>query len=325
MWLMRQAGRYLPEYRALRQQVTFLEACRDVERAVEISLQPVSAVGTEAVIFFSDIFVPVEGMGVALDFAPGPVIEEPIRRAEQVAALSLRDPRETVPYVYAILRRLRAELEPKGLPLLGFAGAPFTLACYLVRGRGDPERRYDEVRALMRDEPELMRALLARLAEMTVAYLNAQIEAGAQAVQLFDTWAGLLSEDEYRDWILPGVKAIAAGLDRAAAPFILFASDAPHLTEVMAESGCDVLSLGASVDLAAAARGIGQRVSLQGNFDPADLARPADEIATRVHAIAAAAAPARGHIMNLGHGGTPDPPGAGVRAFIEATRALAPR
>ncbi len=324
VWLMRQAGRYLPEYRALRAGIPFLAMCRDVERAVEVSLQPVSAVGTEAVIFFSDIFVPVAGMGVALEFAPGPVIADPIRRTAQVEALALADPRETVPYVFEILRRLRAELEPRRLPLLGFAGAPFTLACYLVRGKGDPERRYEEPRALMRDDPALMRALLERLAEMTIGYLNAQIEAGAQAVQLFDTWAGLLSETEYREWILPGVRRIAEGLRRDQAPFILFASDAPHLVEVMAESGCDVLSIGASTDIAEAARRVGGRVSLQGNLDPAELARPREHVFARVREIAAAAAPARGHVLNLGHGVTPETPVEGVRAFVEAAKSLAP-
>lgn len=324
VWLMRQAGRYLPEYRRLRAGVSFLDMCRDVAKAVEVSLQPVRAVGTEAVILFSDIFVPVAGMGVELDFAPGPVIADPIRLPEQVEALSLRDPRETVPHVFEILRALRRELAPARLPLLGFAGAPFTLACYLVRGKGDPERRYPELRVLMRDRPEVARALLERLAEMTVAYLNAQVEAGAQVVQLFDTWAGRLDEADYRTWVLPGVRRIVEGLDRAAAPLILFASDAPHLVEVMAESGCDVLSVGSAVGMAEAARAVGGRVSLQGNLDPAELAGSRDHIFARVRAIAAAAAPARGLILNLGHGVTPETPVEGVRAFVDAARALAP-
>ncbi len=322
VWLMRQAGRYLPEYRRLRAGIPFLDMCRDVSKAVEVSLQPVAAVGTEAVILFSDIFVPVAGMGVALDFAPGPVIADPIRRLDQVEALALRDPRESVPYVFEILRRLRAELAAQRLPLLGFAGAPFTLACYLVRGKGDPERRYEELHALMRDAPEVARALLDRLAEMTVQDLAAQVEAGAQAVQLFDTWAGLLSEAEYRDWVLPGIRRIVAGLDRAAAPLILFASDAPHLVEIMAESGCDVLSIGARVEMAEAARRVGRKVSLQGNLDPAELTGSREHIFARVRAIAAAAAPARGLILNLGHGVTPDTPVEGVRAFTAAARSL---
>jgi uroporphyrinogen decarboxylase len=322
VWLMRQAGRYLPEYRAVRAGVDFLGMCRDVDRAVQVSLQPLELVGTEAVILFSDIFVPVVGLGVEVDFAPGPVIARPIRSPADVERLVLRDPREAVPYVFEILRRLRAELEPQAVPLIGFAGAPFTLATYLVRGHGDPERRYPELRELLAEAPDVARALLERLGEMTIAYLNAQIEAGAQVVQLFDSWCGILSEAEYREWALPVTRAIVAGVDRSRAPLILFASDAPHLVPAMLEAGPDVLSVGASVDLAEAARLAGGRASLQGNLDPADLARPRDEIFARVAELAARARGARGWIANLGHGCTPETPVAGVRAFTDAVRAL---
>ncbi len=324
VWLMRQAGRYLPQYRRVRAEVSFLELCRDVERAVEVSLQPIEAVGTEAVIFFSDIFVPVEGMGVGVEFAPGPVIGDPVRTRAQVEALSLRDPRETVPFVFAIQRRLREELAASKLPLLGFAGAPFTLACYLVRGKGDPEQRFDELQTLRRKEPQTLRALLDRLATMTAEYLLAQVEAGAQAVQLFDTWAGILSEAEYREWALPATRAIAGRL-RGKAPLILFAGDAPHLLPALLDAEPDVVSIGISDDMARAAALAGQRASVQGNLDPKALAEPPETIAARVREIAAAARAARGHVMNLGHGVTPDTPVSGVRAFVEATRALATR
>ena len=188
VWLMRQAGRYLPEYRRVREGYSFLEVCRDVDRAVEISLQPLRLVGTEAVIFFSDIFVPVPPMGVDLDFRPGPVIAEPIRSLAQVEALRVPDPRETVPFVFEILRRLRRELEGDRIPLLGFAGAPFTLAAYLVEGAGSKD--FHTVKRMMQREPQVLRALQTRLTDLVVAYLDAQIEAGAQAVQLFDTWRG---------------------------------------------------------------------------------------------------------------------------------------
>ncbi|MEN8161159.1 MAG: uroporphyrinogen decarboxylase family protein, partial [Myxococcota bacterium] len=226
VWLMRQAGRYLPEYRAVREGIGFLDMCRDADRAVEVSLQPIRLVGSEAVVFFCDIFVPVLGLGVELDFAPGPVIEAPIRTRAQVEALTLRDPRESVPYVFEILGRLRKELAPERIPLIGFAGAPFTLATYLVEGKGDPTRSYPNLTRLMQDEPALVEALLARLGEMTVTYLNAQIEAGAQVVQLFDTWAGVLSPEQYERWVLPGIQAIAAGLRRSEAPLILYLNDA---------------------------------------------------------------------------------------------------
>jgi uroporphyrinogen decarboxylase len=288
VWLMRQAGRYLPEYRRVREGVSFLEMCRDVDRAVEVSLQPLELVGTEAVILFSDIFVPVPAMGVDLDFAPGPQVADPIRSLGQVEALEVPDPRVSVPFVFEILGRLRQILEPRGVPLLGFAGAPFTLAAYLVEGSGS--RHFSALKRMMVREPQVLHELQARLTELVVAHLNAQIDAGAQVVQLFDTWAGILAEAEYREW--------------------------------MAESGADVLSLDWRVDLAAAARRVGDRASLQGNLDPCLLAAPPREIARRVRAMAEAAAPARGHVLNLGHGCLPDTPVEGVRAFTEAARSL---
>jgi uroporphyrinogen decarboxylase len=319
---MRQAGRYLPEYRKVREGLSFLEMCRDVERAVEVSLQPVRAVGTEAVVFFSDIFIPVVGMGVELEFAPGPVIADPIRSSAQVTALRKLEPGAVVPYVLEILRRLRGELAGPRIPLIGFAGAPFTLATYLVEGKGDPSRRFETLRALLERDPELVRGLLERLAEMTIVYLNAQIEAGAQVVQLFDTWAGALGEEEYRSLALPVTRAIAAEVERAAAPLILYINDAPHLVEAMLDSECDVISVGAAVEIGTAARLAGSRASIQGNLDPAELALPPERIAERVREIAEAARPARGHILNLGHGCLPDTPVEGVQAFVAAAKTL---
>ena len=323
VWLMRQAGRYLPEYRKVREGIPFLDMCRDVERAVEVSLQPLQLVGTEAVILFSDIFVPVIGMGVELGFRPGPVVAQPIRRAEQVEALRVPDPRASVPFVFEILRRLRGELEPKGVPLIGFAGAPFTLAAYLVEGARSKE--FSELRRLVHGGSELLRALLARLCELVIGYLRAQVEAGAQVVQLFDTWAGLLAREEYREWVLPLHREIAAGLDRDRAPLILYVKDGAHLVDLMAESGADVISLDWRADLADAAARAGRRVSLQGNLDPCALAAPPEAIEARVRALAAAARPARGHVLNLGHGCLPDTPVEGVRAFTAAARALGSR
>jgi uroporphyrinogen decarboxylase len=320
VWLMRQAGRYLPEYRKVREGIPFLEMCRDVERAVEVSLQPLQLVGTEAVILFSDIFVPVAGMGIELDFRPGPVIARPIRRIEQVEALQVPDPRASVPYVFEILRRLRGELEPQGVPLIGFSGAPFTLAAYLVEGARSKE--FSEIRRLVHGGSELLRALLGRLAELVIGYLRAQVEAGAQVVQLFDTWAGLLAREQYREWVLPLHREIAAGLDRNRAPLILYVKDGAHLVDLMAESGADVISLDWRADLADAAARVGRRVSLQGNLDPCALAAPPEQIEARVRALAAAARPARGHVLNLGHGCLPDTPVEGVRAFTAAARSL---
>jgi len=323
VWLMRQAGRYLPEYRAVREGVGFLEMCKDVARAVAVSLQPVRLVGSEAAIVFSDIFTPVEGLGVGVEFAPGPVITDPIRSEGQVAALAQPDPRHSVPFVFEILRRLRRELAPDHIPLIGFAGAPFTLATYLVEGKGDPSRAFATLRGLMERQPATLRALLEHLADMTVAYLNAQIEAGAQVVQLFDTWAGSLDEADFRKWVLPVDRRILAALHRGLAPAILFVNDAPHLVEAMLDCEPDVISIGASVDVARAAGQAGARASLQGNLHPEELALPRERIFLRTREIAEAARPARGLVLNLGHGCLPDTPVEGVRAFTDAARALA--
>lgn len=320
VWLMRQAGRYLPEYRQLREGVSFAEMCRDVDRAVEVSLQPIDLIGSEAVILFSDIFTPVPALGVELDFAPGPVIADPIRTHAQLKKLRVSDPRETVPFVFEILRRLRVELESRQIPLLGFAGAPFTLAAYLVEGSGS--RDFATLKRMLHREPDLLRALMDVLSEMTVGYLNAQIEAGAQVVQLFDTWAGLLSRDEYREFVQPVHRAIASQLDRAAAPLILYVNNGSHVVDFMSDSGADVISLDWRVDLAEVARRYGDRVSLQGNFDPCALEAPPERIAEMVGELAAAGRPARGHILNLGHGCLPSTPVEGVRAFTAAARAL---
>jgi len=321
VWLMRQAGRYLPEYRRVREGVSFLEMCRDVERAVTVSLQPVELLGVEAAILFSDIFVPVLGLGVDVDFRPGPVIENPIRSREQVRALRLDDPRKTIPYVFEILRRLKTALAGPAIPLLGFAGAPFTLAAYLVEGSGS--RSFSALMRMLYREPALLHELLDVLTEMTVTYLEAQVEAGAEAVQLFDTWAGLLAPDEYRAWVLPTHQAIAKRLDRSRAPLILYVNDGAHVFESMLESGADVLSLDWRCEIGAAARLAGQNASLQGNLDPCALAAPPEEIVVRVRRIAEQARPARGHILNLGHGCLPDTPVEGVRAFVEAAKMLA--
>ncbi|MDH5567292.1 MAG: uroporphyrinogen decarboxylase, partial [Myxococcales bacterium] len=233
VWLMRQAGRYLPEYRRVRGDGDFLAMCQDVERAVEVTLQPLDLVGAEAAILFSDIFVPIPGMGVDVKFQPGPKIADPIRSLEQVQGLRAPDPRESVPYVFEILRVLRRELASRQIPLLGFSGAPFTLAAYLVEGQGSAH--FGTLKRMMYRAPEVLRALQARLTDLVVSYLGAQIEAGAQAVQLFDTWAGLLGPAEYREWVLPAHREIAAKLDRKRAPLILYVKGGAHVVDAMLE------------------------------------------------------------------------------------------
>jgi len=323
VWLMRQAGRYLPEYRKVRAGVSFLEMCRDVDRAVEVSLQPIDLVGSEAVILFSDIFVPVPAMGIDLDFAPGPVIAEPLRSLGQVEALRVPDSRETVPYVFEIIRRLRQELDPRGIPLLGFAGAPFTLAAYLVEGSGSKE--FAILKRALYQDARMLRGLLDRLTDLVSEYLVAQIEAGAQAVQIFDTWAGLLSPADYRQWVQPTHERLAERLAGLGAPVILYVKGGAHVLDPMADSGVDVVSLDWRVEIAEAAARVGDRVSLQGNLDPCALAAPRERIFEMVRAMREAAAPARGYVLNLGHGCLPQTPVEGVRAFTDAARALEAR
>jgi len=317
---MRQAGRYLPEYRAVRQGVSFMQMCRDVDRAVEVSLQPVDIVGSEAVIMFQDIFTPIPGMGVDVDFAPGPVIAEPIRTRAQIDALVVPDSRESVPFVFEIIRTLRGALESRRIPLLGFAGAPFTLAAYLVQGQGSKD--FGALKRMMHQSPDMLRALLAKLTDVTVDYLDAQLESGSQAVQLFDTWAGLLSPADYREWALPYHREIADRVDRSRGPLILYVNNGAHVVDAGVESGFDVLSLDWRCRLDEVARKYGDRISLQGNLDPCALTAPPERIAGWVREMHEAAAPARGHIMNLGHGLLPETPVEGVKAFIAAVKAL---
>ncbi len=317
---MRQAGRYLPEYRAVREGVSFLEMCWDVERSVAVSLQPVELVGAEAVILFQDIFTPIPGMGVELDFAPGPVIAQPIRELRQIEALRLPDPRESVPHVFEILGRLRDALAKPEVPLLGFAGAPFTLAAYLIQGSGSKD--FSILKKWLQTRPDEVDLLLEKLTDMTIEYLLAQVEAGAEAVQLFDTWAGLLDRAAYQRFAEPAHHRIADALTKTPAPLILYVQNGQHVIDLAADSGASVISLDWRVDLRQTAETHGRRVSLQGNLDPCWLHAPRERILEMVREMAEAAKPARGYILNLGHGCLPDTPVEGVRAFTDAARAL---
>lgn len=321
VWLMRQAGRYLPEYRDIRKGVSFLEMCADVERAVEVSLQPIDLVRSEAAILFSDIFIPILGMGVDLKFSPGPIITEPIRERSQIKKLKIADPKKTVPYVFEIIRRLRRSLLRRSIPLIGFAGSPFTLACYLVNGKGDPTGKFSLVKELVARDPDFLIALVDRLGDETILYLQAQVDAGAQVVQLFDTWARVLTESQYRRIVLPVIKKIVSSL-KGRAPFILFGGEACHLIPPMLESGCDVFSAGSSMSMRALAKVSRGRVSLQGNLLPDELGLPRKRIFDRVREMADDAGEARGYIVNLGHGCKPETPVSGVCSFTDAARDL---
>ncbi|MBI2567297.1 MAG: uroporphyrinogen decarboxylase [Candidatus Schekmanbacteria bacterium] len=315
VWMMRQAGRYLAEYQAIRSRVSFIELCKSPDLAVEVSLQPLQLVGVEAVIMFSDILIPLEAMGAPIAFDDGgPRITEPLCSRGQVEALVVPDPEERMPFCFETIRRLRAELGGE-VPLIGFAGAPYTLASYLVEGGSS--KSYATIKAMLFSAPELAHALLAKLADTIAAYLQAAVAAGAQVVQLFDTWAGELAPEDYREFAFPYQQRVFAQLDQARAPAVLYVNGSCGILEMMAETGASVLSIDWRTDLAEARRRVGQRVALQGNVDPAVLLGTPEKIRAVTDETLRKGG-SSGHILNLGHGILPSTPLANARLFCAA-------
>lgn len=320
IWLMRQAGRYLPEYRAIRARLGFLDLCKTPEAAAEVTLFPVEKLGVDAAIIFADILLVLEPMGAGLEFSrdEGPVIQRPLRRAADLARLADVDPLESVPFVFETIRKTRRALNGR-VPLIGFAGAPFTLASYLIEGGAS--RDYLHTKRLMRDEPAAWHALMEKLAHVTARYLNGQIAAGVQAVQLFDSWVGCLAPDDYREFILPQMRELFRGLTPGV-PVIHFGTSTAGLLEMMREAGGHVIGLDWRVDLDEGWRRVGYDVGVQGNLDPtALLARP-EEIRRQVKAILDRAGGRPGHIFNLGHGVLPETPPEHVIALVEMVHEL---
>lgn len=312
VWFMRQAGRALPEYRALRAGVPMLRSCQDPELIAEITLQPIRRFGTDAAIFFSDIVVPLVAIGLDVDIVAGtgPVVADPIRDERGLAALRPLEP-DDVPYVTDAVRTLLAELGDT--PLIGFAGAPFTLASYLVEG--GPSRTHARTKQLMYRNPRLWHALADRLAEITIGFLRAQVDAGVDAIQLFDSWAGALDETDYRRYVAPHTARVLAAFENDGIPRIHFGVNTGELLTAMAEVGADVVGVDWRVHLDEAARRIGPGRAVQGNLDPTAVFAPADVLADKVSDVLLRGAKAEGHIFNLGHGVLPetDP---GVLAYI---------
>jgi uroporphyrinogen decarboxylase len=302
VWFMRQAGRSLPEYRALRAGQPMLEACRDPDLVTEITLQPVRRHGVDAAILFSDIVVPLVAVGLGIDIVPGvgPVVDKPVRTRADLDRLRPLEP-DDVPYVTTAVRSLVGELG--GTPLIGFAGAPFTLASYLVEG--GPSREHALTKALMHGEPELWSGLLERLAEITRAFLQVQVDAGVAAVQLFDSWAGTLSRADYERHVLPHSRAALQPL-AGTVPRIHFGVGTGELLASMRAAGADVVGVDWRVPLDEAARRLGPGAVVQGNLDPALLLAPWPVIEQQVRRIVAEGRSAAGHVFNLGHGVLPD-------------------
>lgn len=317
IWLMRQAGRYMPEYRQLREKHTLLELIKTPELACEVTLQPVNAFALDAAIIFADILPPLEGMGLDLAFAAGegPVIDNPVRTAADIARLRTPAPEEALGFTLEAIRLVRAELDTRGLPLIGFSGAPFTLAAYAVEGGGS--RNHERVKALMMGEPDLWAQLMTKLSEVVGAYLLAQARAGAQALQVFDSWAGQLAPADYREYVAPYTRRAIETARAAGVPIIHFGVNTSGMLEEMRDAGSDVIGVDWRIEIDAARRRLGDGVALQGNLDPVALLAPWENLKPRAQHTLDQMAGRAGYIFNLGHGVLPQTPVENVARLVE--------
>jgi uroporphyrinogen decarboxylase len=324
IWLMRQAGRYMSAYRALRERYTLLELCAQPELAVEVTLQPVHAIEVDAAILFSDLLLPFTPMGLAFDFVKGegPQVERPIASPTDVDRLRTFEPREALGHVLETIRLLRRELDGR-VPLIGFGGAPFTLAAYAIEG--GPSRDYARTKAFMLAEPEAWHRLCERFAEMMADYLRAQVEAGAQAIQVFDSWAGALGRDDYRTYALPHSRRIFDALKGTGVPTIHFGVGTTAILPDMAQAGSDVLGVDWRLPLNEAWDAIGRDHAIQGNLDPTRLLGPRDALLEAADRVIDQAAGRPGHIFNLGHGVLPPTPLEQVQALAAHVHARTAR
>lgn len=318
IWIMRQAGRYLPEYRKVRDKVNFLTLCKTPQLAAQVTVEAVNTLKVDAAIIFADILLPLEAMGSKLEYSPGPVINNPIKSAHDVNALRQIDIAESLGFTLNAIKLARREL-PEDIPLIGFGGAPFTLASYLIEGGSST--KFEQTKKFMYQEPDAWRRLMAKLADMTVSYLNAQLKAGAQVVQVFDSWAGCLSEADYRAYVLPHMQSLISKLSCESSvpksPIIHFATGSSHLLESMQEAGNTVIGLDWRISLAQARKRLGETTAVQGNLDPAVLLAGHHEIKTQAQRILNEAGGKSGHIFNLGHGVLPQTPVDNVKYLVE--------
>ena len=318
VWLMRQAGRYLPSYRILREKAgSFLKLCKTPELSAEAMLQPVREIGFDAAIIFSDILLPLEAMGIPLSFeeGEGPRLE-PVREEKDIERLSIPDPEEALPFLMKSISLVRSELNGS-VPLIGFAGAPFTLACYAIEGGSSKDHR--KTLRLLYSEPGLFDSLLDKITAATIPYLRAQVRAGADAIQLFESWGGILNSRTYRQFALPCVRRIFSSLKDEGVPMIFYLNGSSHLLREMAASGADVLSIDGRLPLGEAFQRTSGEFALQGNLEPSALFAPADFLRKEAASIVSGA-PRRGHVFNLGHGVLPGTPVDSVKLLVDSVR-----
>ena len=322
VWMMRQAGRYLPEYKATRAQAgDFMSLCRNADLACEVTLQPLRRYALDAAILFSDILTVPDAMGLGLSFGAGegPKFARPIENKSQVESLPIPDPEGELQYVMNAVRTIRRELKGE-VPLIGFSGSPWTLATYMVEGGSS--KAFTKIKKMMYADPQILHALLDKLADSVTLYLNAQIKAGAQAVMVFDTWGGVLAHEEYKTFSLQYMQKIVEGLIREnegrKVPIILFTKGGGLWLEAIAETGCDAVGLDWTVDIREAKKRVGHKVALQGNMDPSVLYAPAARIEQEVKNILAGFGEGSGHVFNLGHGIHQDVPTESPKVFVNA-------
>ncbi|WP_124948478.1 uroporphyrinogen decarboxylase [Sulfuriferula thiophila] len=328
VWMMRQAGRYLPEYNQTRARAgDFLSLCRNPDLATEVTLQPLARFPLDAAILFSDILTIPDAMGLGLYFAQGegPKFERPLREEWEIRALTAPDPHEHLGYVIDAVSQIRRALD-NSVPLIGFSGSPFTLACYMIEGEGGTD--FAITKKMLYQRPDLLHHILATNARAVTDYLNAQIEAGAQAVMIFDTWGGALSHAAYHEFSLQYMQEIIAGLKRKQdgvdVPVVIFTKGGGNWLETMAATGCDALGLDWSIDIGAARQRVGDKVALQGNLDPSILLTDPETVHKEVAKVLASYGQGHGHVFNLGHGISQFAPPENAAALVEAVHSLSP-
>jgi uroporphyrinogen decarboxylase len=317
LWMMRQAGRYLPEYRQVRAGVSFLDLCKTPRLAAEVTLQPIRRFGFDAAILFSDLLVPLEAMGLEVQFTEqGPRLPAPLRTPDDMTRISRFDPTKQTDFVLETIRLLREQLPP-GVPLIGFAGAPFTVATYAIEGK--TSKGFLETKTLFYRHPDVARRLLALIGETTRDYLLAQVAAGAQAIQIFDSWVGVVSPDDWDRYVLEPTAALVAAVKKSGVPVIYFPNGATTILDRVARVGADVYGVDWRIPLDEARARLGGAAAVQGNLDPAVLLGPIPEIERRAADVVRRGG-GRGHIFNLGHGITPETPIEGVEALVRTVK-----